>query len=214
MNDLLRKARQRKTLLFVAGLTIMAMLLTLGGCALFDKSVSNFVSLMKGRQATILTYNVFGQPLDRVHGAAIDIQRDGTFDSVNPDGTSNADSSVVKVSVGGGVINHVGSTLLMVEDGLSDITAQLPPTVDIENTERGVPFLNYLRQNFRNFWAGTSRTIMVRSQNGSPIAIFGGNQVEYFATNIPKSTLLRIDGKYLLIYRSDYTLYDNKLLDS
>lgn len=204
-----RKITWSKALLIV-GLIVGAVLSSASAC---DRKVDDLFALMKGRQATIITYNVFGQRLDRVHGASVDVSRDGTFDSVNPDGTVNADSSVVMVSIGGGVMTHVGSTLLMIEDGLVDITNQLPPTVHLENTERGTPILNYLRQNFRNLWGGTSRTILIRSQNGSPIAIFGGNKVEYFATDIPKSTLLRIDGRYLLVYRSDYTIYDNKLLD-
>lgn len=194
-----------------AALVVGATLLTASSC---QAAVSNLASLMKGRQATIISYDAHGQRLDRIHGASVDIQRETAFDSVNADGKSNADSSVIRVSIGGGMMTHVGSTLLMIEDGLSDITDKLPPTVDLENTEHGTPILNYLRQNFRNFWAGTSRTCLIRSQLGSPIAIFGGNQVTYYATNIPKSTLLQIDGKYLLVYRADYSLYDNKLLDS
>jgi hypothetical protein len=194
-----------------AGLVVVSVLLSASAC---QTSVANLMSLMKGRSATIITYDVFGRQLDKIHGASIDIQRDTTFDSTNADGSSNKDSSVITVSIGGGVMTHVGSTLLMIEDGITNINDKLPPTVTLENTERGTPFLNYLRQNFRNFWSGTSRTILVRSQNGYPIGIFGGNKVTYYATNVPKSTLLNIDGKYLLIYRSDYSMYDNRLLDS
>jgi hypothetical protein len=110
-------------------------------------------------------------------------------------------------------MQHVGSTLLMIEDGVINVSDQLPATVTIENNQRAIPFLNNIRQQFQNLWQGRARTVIVRSQNGSPIAIFAGNQVEYFATDVPKSTLLRIDGKYLLIYRSDYTIYDNALLN-
>lgn len=209
MSPITRKTALRTTLV-AAGLVVVVLLTSASACS---ATVSDFVSLMKGRKATIISYDAHGQRLDRIHGASIDIRRDETFDSINPDGTKNADSSVIKVSIGGGIMNHVGSTLLMIEDGLSDITDQLPPTVDLENIDHGTPILNYLRQNFRNFWAGTSRTCLIRSQLGSPIAIFGGNKVTYYATNIPKSTLLQIDGKYLLVYRSDYSLYDNTLLD-
>lgn len=186
---------------------------TMTGCALFGTAVDNLMSKMKGRSATIVTYNVFGNKLDSVHGTAIDISRDTTFDSVNTDGSTNADSSVLRISVGKSHMQHVGSTLLMIEDGVINVSDQLPATVTIENNQRAVPFLNNIRQQFQNLWQGRARTIIVRSQNGSPIAIFAGNQVEYFATDVPKSTLLRIDGKYLLIYRSDYTIYDNALLN-
>ena len=201
------------TLMLAVAIVVGIVAATVSGCALFDTKVDNLVSLMKGRQATIMTFNVSGQRLDRIHGASVNITRDTTFDSINADGTSNADSSVIMVSIGGGIMNHVGSTLLMIEDGLLDISDKLPATVDLNNTDRGVPLMNYLRQNFRNLWAGTSRTVVVRSQTGSPIAIFGGNKVTYYATDVPKSTLLSIDDKYLLIYRADYSFYDNSMLD-
>ena len=198
-----------------AGVVVVALIATvslLAACASGKKTIDNLTALMKGRTATIQTYKVDGTPLDRIHGKSVDIHRDDTFDSVNTDGTTNADSSVLAISIGKSNMTHVGSTLVMVEDGVVDVTSQLPATVDLNNTERGRPILNYLRQQFSNFWKGKARTIMVRSQNGSPIAIFAGNEVEYFATDVPKSTLLRIDQKYVLIYRSDYSMYDNALL--
>ncbi len=201
-----------RTRLAGAAIAVVLATILLSGCAAFNMGVDNLASLMEGRSATITTYNVYAQQLDRIHGTSVNIQRDTTFDTTNSDGTSNQDSSVLAISVGGHNMTHVGSTLLMVQDGIVDITGQLPPTVDLNNNQRGVPLLNYLRQGWSNLWQGTSRTILVRSQNGSPIAIFGGNEVEYYATDIPKSTLLRIDGKYVLIYRSDYTIYDNALL--
>lgn len=201
-----------RTRLAGAAIAVVLVATFLSGCAGWNASVDNFASLMQGRSATITTYNVFAQMLDRIHGKSVDIHRDTTFDTYNSDGTSNEDSSVLAISVGGHNMTHVGSTLLMVQDGVVDITGQLPATVDLHNDQRGVPLLNYLRQGWSNLWQGTSRTILVRSQNGSPIAIFGGNEVEYFATDVPKSTLLRIDGRYVLIYRSDYTIYDNALL--
>lgn len=187
--------------------------ISLSGCALFDTAVDSLVSRMKGRSATIVTYNVFGDKLDQVHGTAIDIKRDTTFDTKTSDGKSNNDSSVLLISVGKNHMHHVGSTLLMIEDGVINVGDQLPKTVTIENNERGMPFLNNIFQYHRNLWSGRAKTIIIRSQNGSPIAIFAGNNVEYFATDVPKSTLMRIDGKYLLVYRSDYTIYDNALLN-
>ncbi|MCM3273784.1 DUF5052 family protein [Paenibacillus elgii] len=54
--------------------------------------------------------------------------------------------------------------------------------------------------------------ILIRSQSGQPLATFVGNKVSYFATDIDKSTAFLIDGKYLFIYRCDYTIYDLSLL--
>ena len=51
-----------------------------------------------------------------------------------------------------------------------------------------------------------------RSQDGRPIAVYAANQVEIQGTAAPKSTMFRLDGKRLLAYRVDYTIYDNDLL--
>ena len=71
--------------------------------------------------------------------------------------------------------------------------------------------MNFLEYN-RNLWAGKAKTIMVRSQDGTPVAVYVGNEVEILATDVPKSTWFRVDGKYLFVYRADYTVYDNELL--
>ncbi len=36
---------------------------------------------------------------------------------------------------------------------------------------------------------------------------------EIFSSDIPKTTVFRVDGKLLLVYRADYTAYDSDLLD-
>lgn len=36
---------------------------------------------------------------------------------------------------------------------------------------------------------------------------------EIFSSDIPKTTVFRVDGKLLLVYRADYTAYDSGLLD-
>lgn len=204
--------KSTKVRILALALALVTIAGTSSGCALFEKEVDNLFSKMKGRSATIVTFNVFGNKLDSVHGTAVDISRDSTFDTCDSEGKCKGDSSVLRISVGNSHMQHVGSTLLMIEDGIINIGDQLPSTVTIENNERAIPFLNNIRQRFQNLWQGRSRTIFIRSQNGSPIGIFAGNTVEYFATNVPKSTLFRIDGKYLLAYRSDYSVYDNALL--
>lgn len=116
------------------------------------------------------------------------------------------------ISLGDSHISHVGSTLVLAEDGIIDVTESIGTEVSFENSESGVPWLNNLIEYNRNLWQGKGKTLMVRSQDGTPVAVFVGDEVEVFATDVPKSTWFRIDGKYLLVYRADYTMYDNDLL--
>lgn len=190
----------------------LAAMLTLTGCGLFGIGGDKFDQAFTGIAATMQTYDQFGNPVDRVHGTSFRVSRDTEFDTSNSDGTSKNDSSVLLISLGKSHISHVGSTLLLAEDGVNDVTAQLPATVDFENSERGTPWLNDIHYRFQQLWKGAAKTLMIRSQNGTPIKVYAGNEVQVLSTDVPKSTWFRIDGKTLLVYRADYTVVDNKLL--
>jgi len=199
----------RKTMIAV---TAAALVLVLSGCAGLANWGENFNRQWKGASATMQTYNEESQVIDKIHGTSIQISRDTTFDTSKSDGTSNADSQVLLISIGSSSVHHVGSTLILNEDGLEEIMTATNATVDFKSTERGTPWLNRLREQHQNLWAGKSKTILVRSQNGTPLAVYTGNKVEIFATDVPKSTQFRVDGKLLFVYRADFTVIDNDLL--
>lgn len=201
----------------VVAAIIAGALLFLTGCAglgAFGESVNRAFS---GVPAIMTTYTQSGQKVDQVEGTSFRVTRDERFDttSTNSDGTSSdkKDSQVLMISIGDSHISHVGSSLILAQVGLTDVTADAAATVQLQNSQPGVPILNDFIEKNRNLWQGKSKTIMLRSQDGTPIAVYAGNQVEAFATDIPKSTAFRIDGKYLLAYRVDYTVYNNDLLE-
>lgn len=197
----------------IIGLCIAAILaLALGGCGSFQSEAEKFEQAWKGVDATMTTYSQAGQKIDQVHGRSFRITRDDRFDGTNSDGSSKQDSSVLMISLGDSHISHVGSSMVLVQDGVVDVSSSLPKTVSLENYESGTPWLNDMRERFRNAWGGKAKTLMVRSQDGTPIAIFAGNKVVVSKTDVPKSTMFMVDGKYLFVYRCDYTMYDNEPL--
>lgn len=188
-----------------------ALALLLSSCALFGDTSDDIGHYLNGMSATMSTYDQFGHPIDVVKGKSFDVRRDDTFDSSDSEGNSNKDSSVIKISLGDEVIRHVASTMLLVEDGIIKIS-DAPTQVELENNDGGHPWINYLHQRASNLWKGKAQTLMIRSQNGTPIAVFAGDHVSVFAPNIPKTTRFRIDGKTLVVYRADYTIYPTVLL--
>lgn len=199
--------RARVLILF---LVLTAALSSCAGLSMFGEEITR---AFKGVPATMTTYTQDGAMVDRVSGTSFRVSRDKRFDTSNSDGTSKNDSSVLLISLGNNHISHVGSSMILAQDGLVDVSGSLPATVSLANNEHGVPFLNNIREKYQNLWRGKSKTIMIRSQDGTPIAIFAGNTVESFATDVPKSTAFRVDGLHLVVYRSDLTVYDNELLD-
>lgn len=194
---------------------LVALVLSLAlasGCALFEQFGEKITQAFSGVEATMTTYSAEGQRIDRVQGESFRISRDDRFDTSDSEGNSNNDSSVLLISLGDNHISHVGSTMILADSDLTEITDEAPETVDFTNADRGTPWLNDLRHRFGNLWQGKSKTIIIRSQLGHPVAVYAGDRVELFATDIPKATWFQVDGKQLLVYRADYTVYDNALL--
>lgn len=205
--------KRLKRLIVAVAMAAVAVL-GLASCAAGAMSFEDLARDWKGIPATMTTYDQEGQVLDSAQGESFQFGLDQRFRevSVNSDGgTTSAPGSVLLISVGKSHINHVGSSLLLAERGV-EAMAGADTKVAIKNTEAGVPWLNNFLEYNRNLWAGKGKTLMIRSQDGRPIAVYAANQVEIQGTAVPKSTMFRLDGKRLLAYRVDYTIYDNELL--
>lgn len=204
-----RLSGKRKSAIGAAvAVCIMLVVSSCAGLNAFGEEISR---AFNGVPATMTSYTQGGELVDEVYGESFRVSRDQEFDSTNEDGTSNADSSVMLISLGSSHINHVGSTLVLAQDGLTEV-AGASTTISFESYERGTPWLNDLIETHRNLWEGKGKTIMIRSQDGTPIAVYAGEEVEKFSTDVPKSTAFRVDGKYLFVYQADYDVYDNDLL--
>jgi hypothetical protein len=205
------KKSLRRIIIAVGSLALTA---SLTSCALLENEVDKIERSFDGVPATMRTYDEEGNMIDEVEGDSFRITRDSKFDSADAEGNSNEDSSVLKISLGDSHISHVGSSLILAEDGIVDVSDELRSNqVSLQNFEEGTPWLNDMMRTYSDMWDGKGRTIIVRSQSGQPIAVFAGDSVETYATEVPKSTALNVDGMYLFIYRADFTIYDNELLE-
>lgn len=197
-------------------LMVIAIAVALGmtSCTAVVMSFEDLARDWKGIPATMTTYDQNGDAIDKVVGESFQFNLDQRFREISVDSegrTVSSPGSVLLISVGNSHINHVGSSMLLAEKGVTAV-AGADTQVDIVNAEAGVPWLNNFIEYNRNLWQSKGKTIMIRSQDGKPIAVYAADQVEIQGTAVPKSTMLRLDGKRLLAYRVDYTIYDNELL--
>ncbi|MCO7125640.1 DUF5052 family protein [Sporolactobacillus shoreicorticis] len=202
----------RKIKIGLMAVLLALLLVALSGCQVLDFFTTQVEGSLRGLNVTMQTYDADGQPIDTIKGISGSITRDDKFDRTNDKGETTKESSVLNITIGGKQVVHVGSTLIMYEKGLQDVMNKLPQKVLVENQERSMPFVNRIVNNYHNYFDGRSKVILIRSQLGKPIATFTGDRVSYFATEVPNSTGLIIDGKYLFIYRCDFTMYDTSLL--
>lgn len=196
-----------KTLPVLVLLTVL-----LSGCTDLLNWGKDFKQDFKGLDMVIQTYDNDSQLIDSIKGKSVKIEKDTTFDRKDSEGETRKESKVLSITVGGENMTHVGSSLIAYEDGMTNVFEEYTKTVKIDNQNKSVPMLNSMVNEFQNDFTGKSKTILIRSQNGSPLATFTGDSIRMSDTDVPSSTNFLIDGKRLFVYRCDYTVYDNKLL--
>lgn len=196
---------KKKTLIISMVLSMMV----LAGCQDIKMWFKGFEESFKGLEMVIQTYDEQSQLIDKITGKSVLIERDTTFDT----NAETADSSVIQITIGNKEMHHVGSSMIIAEKGLENVFDKYAETVDAQTIQRGVPVINSLVNDFKNSFSGKEKVVLIRSQNGTPLATYGGNNVSLYKTDVPKSTGLLIDGQYLFVYRCDYTIYDRALLE-
>lgn len=184
----------------------------LSGCGLFNKVAGDLNNDLKGRTVTIQTFDEDANIIDQIRGKSVSFQADNKFAQKDSEGNTIAKSTVINMTIGGKEALHVGSSLIAYQDGLTNIFDEYARKVDIKNNDRSVPFVNRMVNDMKNLTSGKKTIILIRSQSGKPIATFAGNDVSYFASEIDKATEFYIDGKVLLVYRCDFSVYEKDLL--
>ena len=201
----------KKAITTIALTTLLAIPLT--GCELFTNTTVNIKEEFAGLEATIQTFDARGNVIDNVKGNSIAVQTDNRFDIKGTDGTVTKESSVLNVQVGGKQMYHVGSALIMQEDGIANVLNDTNARAEIISEDSATPLLTRIKNEFQNDFTGRKATVLVRSQQGVPIGVYTGNDISTFsAKNIPNSTALLIDGKRLFLYRVEFSIYDTELL--
>lgn len=201
-----KKINKRMVLAFV----LAGALLLLSGCQNMRMWFKDFEQSFKGLEMTVRTYDDESQIIDEIAGKSVSIERDTAFDSDE----ESADSSVLRISVGGHELHHVGSSMVVAEKELVNVFDEYAATNDLQNMDRSLPIVNKMVDQFKNSFTGKKKVILIRSQRGYPLATYAGDKVSLYQTDVPKSTGILIDGKYLFIYRCDYTIYDLELLEN
>lgn len=132
-------------------------LITLSGCQMIENWIKNAKEEWIGLEMTVRTYDENSQLIDQMSGKSLSISRNEEFDSVDAEGNSKEDSSVLKITLGKYEIDHVGSSLIAEEKGLKDVFAQYQKTADVEENSHSVPVLNRMISAFKNDFTGKKK---------------------------------------------------------
>lgn len=136
-------------------------------------------------------------------------------------------SSVMTVEIDGSVIQTCGSTVIFSDTSLKKYNIELPQEVDLSNN--GSPSMSAPGDfQWSDYWTidwwwynhqgedqgSNSRAVIIQSQTGEPICVYIGNNVTWeVAKNLPKTTLITIDGKSLYVHRANFAIIDTSIFE-
>ena len=208
---------KKKTCKRFATLTLAFVMLTsLSGCAWLGKTIKDIKGELIGNRFNISIYDNFGSNILNIKGDKVQVVSN-TIEvlTVNEDGTYSTTfemSSVLSNTIDGDNLETVGNTVIYAEQGLRKLKDfELDPNI---STSGGT--FNLLDRNINKIKnvLGTSKVVIVSSQLGVPLAVYGGERVYYeIPHDLPKMTKLNIDGKALYIHRANYIIVDTDMIE-
>ena len=192
----------------IAALTLVAVLLCgiLSGCA----ALSSFLGVLRGELFgngyTIKQYDELGNLVFTVYGDKV------TMDCELDD--NGEVSSYIDITIDGKSWKHVGSTLVFAQTGVDMITDfEVPAEMENSGSSTGLMTVDRKLNSYANLF-GKKLVVLVSSQNGTPIGLFqGDNCYTEIPGDLPKTTLINIDGKLVYVHRANVDIIPASLFE-
>ena len=194
---------------------VLVTMFSLSGCSWLDSQIKDMKGELIGNSFDISIYDNFGNNTLNISGDKVQVDANTVkVKSVDSDGnwsTTYEMSSVISNTIDGNNMEQVGNTVIYAERGLNKITDFELPT-DIETSGGTFNLLDRNINDIKNL-IGTPKVVVISSQLGVPIAVYGGDKVYYeIPDDLPKMTKLIVDGKALYIHRANYIILDTNII--
>lgn len=185
----------KKSITFIL---LFMMVLSFSGCTKFQSSIKDLKAETFGIARTFNVYDDFGNQTMTISGKSTDMQ-------------SSEVENVILITIDGYTWQHVGSSMIAVENGLENLveTYELNQSIDTsEQGNGGFTSIDRSINNFKSEFSGLKRIIVVKNQSGVIIAIYEGDNVLVEESGLPSSTKILIDNKRMTIYRCDFEIFE------
>lgn len=169
-----------------------------------------------GNKYVIDYYDNFGNNILTVNGQKISMnanyKRQKVVDSDGNVSEAYVETSVISITIDGHNMGQTGNTVIFAEEGLEKLEDFEMPTELNGNGGGTVNAVDRKLNHFENL-IGKPQIVAVCTQQGTPIAVYGGKKVyEEICEDLPKTTLFNIDGKLLYIHRANMIFFDGELM--
>jgi len=185
----------KKRTVFILAL-VAVLVFTMTGCAFVSSFLSELRGELFGNDYNIRQYDDFGNLVFTIHGDRV------TMDCELDD--YGEVSSYIDITIDGKSWKHVGSTLVFAQNGVDMITDfQLPEDMESYSSSTGLMAVDRRINEYANYF-GKKLVVLVSSQNGTPIGLFQGDDCyTEIPGDLPKTTLIHIDGKLVYVHRAN-----------
>lgn len=206
-----------KSLLMTVLITAMV-LSCFTGCAAWKSGVDELYGSLIGNTFIIDTFDHYGNLTLRTRGEKIDINgiivEEMTYNSDIGWSTTETLSSALNVTIDGHQMIPCGDTLVFYDDSLTpDYTFRLSEIISESDSFTDNTAIAGIVNSVKNTF-GKPVVVIIKTQMGIPIYAFSGEDVYWeIPDDLPKMTLLSIDGKPVYIHRANYQIIDLALLD-
>lgn len=184
---------------FTISAIALCMAISLCGCgtAVMERIIGELKGELVGNDYQVFEYDNFGNQVLQVSGNKIAMSAE--VDS------AGEPTSYIDITVDGYDWMHVGSTLVFAQNGVDMITDfQMPETIETDRDgSLGLIAADRFVNSYKNLF-GKSQVVLVSSQTGTPIGLFQGDNCNVsIPSNLPKTTLVSIDGKLVYVHRAN-----------
>ena len=192
---------------YAALVLALVLLLSLSGCAALSSFLNTLKGELFGNGYEIRQYDDFGNLVFTVYGDRV---------TMNCELDENGEvSSYIDITIDGKSWHHVGSTLVFAQTGVDMITDfQVPAEMEGTSGSTGLMAVDRKINSYANLM-GKKLVVLVSSQNGTPIGLFQGDSCyTEIPGDLPKTTLINIDGKLVYVHRANVDILPASLFRS
>lgn len=196
---------KQKKFMFAAVAIVLCV--AMAGCSAIGAYLSQLKGELFGNDYDIRQYDDFGNLVFTIHGDRVTM--DCELDEYGEV------SSYIDITIDGQSWKHVGSTLVFAQRGVDMITDfQLPEDMASTTGSTGLMAIDRRINEYANYF-GKDLVVLVSSQNGTPVGLFQGDDVyTEIPGDLPKTTLIHIDGKLVYVHRANIDIIPASLFKS
>ena len=174
----------------------LVLVMALAGCSAIGAFMSKLKGELFGNDYIIRQYDDFGNLVFTIRGDKVTM--DCELDEYGEI------SSYIDITIDGESWKHVGSTLVFAQEKADMITDfQIPEEMENQGSGTGLMAVDRRINEYANLF-GKELVVLISSQNGTPVALFQGNNVyTEIPGDLPKTTLIHIDGAMVYVHRAN-----------